>query len=69
MINLVLQPEIAEDNTDRAASVAATASVKNPPHLDALLIFHVESVFSANNFSGFYANLVPWPCLFFADLR
>ncbi|CAH2090935.1 unnamed protein product [Euphydryas editha] len=50
MINLVLQPEFADDNTDRAASVAANASVKNPPHLDASLImpddlgFNVESI-------------------------
>ncbi|CAG5019360.1 unnamed protein product [Parnassius apollo] len=38
MINLVLQSEFADDNTDRVASVAAAASVKSPPHLDDSLI-------------------------------
>lgn len=50
MINLVLQSEFADDNADRAASVAAAASVKSPPHLEDSLItpndlgFNVESI-------------------------
>ncbi|CAG4936436.1 unnamed protein product [Parnassius apollo] len=38
MINLVLQSEFADDNTDRVASVAAAASLKSPPHFGDLLI-------------------------------
>ncbi|CAG5038624.1 unnamed protein product [Parnassius apollo] len=38
MINLVLQSEFSDNNTDRVASVAAAASVKSPPHLDDSLI-------------------------------